>query len=296
MKKKGFTLLELIIALGLTGIIIAVVFAFVASNQRQVKKIEKRSEVQFQTQEVSSKISNLLMQSVRVKDISFDPTSNKFMNLELLFDNTDKENPIYKTIELNGKELKIGNVKCSDSINDIVFYCKDASGNYVNITSSNKSSIELDKIESLKFVVNFEYKEEKGSINSELNIKNHKSVYEELLDQVQLFNVTIRKFDLKNSEFINLNNDEFTIKNKKNNNTIRVYTFDNNGKKTLKVTSKVASNGSETTVVIASNLKDFNNTAPPGNLANIKSFRIKFTINNENKQYEVESDSFNLGS
>ncbi len=76
-KKRGVTLIELIIALGLLTIISSFVFSFFFSNERKLDEVEIKSDLQYESKVIMDKISGYAMAATKVKfDENIDNTPN----------------------------------------------------------------------------------------------------------------------------------------------------------------------------------------------------------------------------
>ncbi len=64
---KGITLIELIITLGLLGVITALVFSFFFTNKNTLNKVEIKSDLQYEAKEVMNKISKYAMEASKVE-------------------------------------------------------------------------------------------------------------------------------------------------------------------------------------------------------------------------------------
>lgn len=74
--KKGFTIIELIISLGILAIVLSLVFTFFMSNQRSMSKIEVKSSLQQEAQIVLDYISKSGMQAGKITSINGISDSN----------------------------------------------------------------------------------------------------------------------------------------------------------------------------------------------------------------------------
>lgn len=84
-KKKGVTLIELIVALGLIALISALVYTFFFSNQGRLNEVEAKSNLQYEAKVILESISKYAMEATsakvekesgQVKSISFDLITN----------------------------------------------------------------------------------------------------------------------------------------------------------------------------------------------------------------------------
>lgn len=60
---KGFTLIELIVVLGLAGIVISVVMSFFIANYKSYETINTESEVQYQSQYIINFMTNKILEA-----------------------------------------------------------------------------------------------------------------------------------------------------------------------------------------------------------------------------------------
>lgn len=65
-KKNGFTLVELLVAILISGIVFSVIFAFVASGTNFYKKQSNSIDLQNELQQVSNKLSDSLMEATAI--------------------------------------------------------------------------------------------------------------------------------------------------------------------------------------------------------------------------------------
>lgn len=66
-KKKGVTLIELVIALGLLAIVTLFIFSFFFSNERKLDEIKVRSDLQYESKVILDTISKYAMESSKCK-------------------------------------------------------------------------------------------------------------------------------------------------------------------------------------------------------------------------------------
>ncbi len=129
-KNKGFTLVELMITLAMTGIIIAAVYSVYSMQQRAYSKQNQILEIQQNLRAVLYTLG----QQIRLAGFSFTPGNSKFTKaeataLEFSSDKRKKnlhgvyeyttENVIYS---FSGTTLKINNQPLADNIENIEFY------------------------------------------------------------------------------------------------------------------------------------------------------------------------------
>ncbi len=96
---KGFTLIELIVVLGLAGIVMSVVMSFFITNYKSYETINTESEVQYQSQYIINFMTNKILAAE-----SFEgKTGNKFI---FKYEDED-EGEITATFELDEENNKI---------------------------------------------------------------------------------------------------------------------------------------------------------------------------------------------
>lgn len=99
--KKGFTLLELIIALGIFTIVMAVVFPFFLSNYKTINNTSIKSELQSEAENIMSYISKSFMEGSSIENINciendyVDYVKIKLDNNNYYFFRVDKNKLIY---------------------------------------------------------------------------------------------------------------------------------------------------------------------------------------------------------
>jgi prepilin-type N-terminal cleavage/methylation domain-containing protein len=67
--KKGFTLVELLVTLGLVGIIISVVMSFFIANIKNYKSINNDAELQYQSQYILNFMTNKILQAKNIDSV-----------------------------------------------------------------------------------------------------------------------------------------------------------------------------------------------------------------------------------
>lgn len=104
---KGFTLIELIVVLGLTAIVIAVVMSFFIANFKSYETINTESELQYQSQYIINFMTNKILEAE-----SYDG-SEFIYKLGADEDSTDKfsfmlngDKIVFRDID--GKEVSVG--------------------------------------------------------------------------------------------------------------------------------------------------------------------------------------------
>lgn len=116
--RTGITLIELIISLGLLGVITLVVFSFFFSNKKTLDNVEIKSDLQYEAKEVMNKISKYAMEATKA--------DFRAGELTLVFTMVDDSEVVFtvkggNSVESNekviitGKELMFGNGSPSDA-------------------------------------------------------------------------------------------------------------------------------------------------------------------------------------
>jgi len=68
-KKKGFTIIELLLALSLSGIVLSIFFSFFMTHEDALNKTQKRSELQMDTQLLTEYFSKSAMEASKISKI-----------------------------------------------------------------------------------------------------------------------------------------------------------------------------------------------------------------------------------
>lgn len=78
---KGFTLIELIVALGLSSVVISLVIAFFVINVNNYRKINTETELQFQSQYILSFMSGKIMKSRNISLVRRDDVTEYSLSI-----------------------------------------------------------------------------------------------------------------------------------------------------------------------------------------------------------------------
>lgn len=143
--KKGVTLLELIITLGLLGMITALVFFFFGSNQKTLRIIGVKSNLQYEAKVVMDSISKYAMEAASAKA---EPYTG------------ETENISFNLLSHEG-----------DKILDGAVFSKEGSNLTVTLTNElgeSNSRVLSEYVESIKAVVN----QVEDSISIDLTLTN----------------------------------------------------------------------------------------------------------------------------
>lgn len=122
---KGFTLIELIITLGLAGIIITVVMSFFTTNMRSYETISTTSELQYESQHILNFMNDKILEAKE-----FDDVNDEFKDIDgnvFKFYKNDNDEMIYayKEVDSNletiiGRNVSYLNITVSGSNNVII--------------------------------------------------------------------------------------------------------------------------------------------------------------------------------
>ncbi|WP_346961765.1 type II secretion system protein [Clostridium sp.] len=114
-KKKGVTLIELVIALGLLSIVTLFIFSFFFSNERKLEEINTRSDLQYEAKVISDTISKYAMAATKCEvDKELDGTVKAITFSKVEDDDTVtnegakfiiEESNIYLSTKEDGKRL-----------------------------------------------------------------------------------------------------------------------------------------------------------------------------------------------
>lgn len=159
-KKSAFTLIEIIIALGVTVIVLGIVNSIFITGNKVFSDSDVKTTLQIERQAIQEQISSIGMQAVEIKSVDGDTTSNELNNITIssynkagnpqdfhltIVEDTEKKykdnSKIYKFF-LDGQEIS-GNIK-SFKINH----------NIINIsayTDASTKTAALKNINSIKF-------------------------------------------------------------------------------------------------------------------------------------------------
>ncbi len=127
-KKKGVTLIELVIALGLLAIVTSFIFSFFFSNERKLEEINTRSDLQYEAKVILDSISKHAMAATKCKVKESDGTVKTITFSKVEDDGTVtnegaefiiEENNVYLSTKEDGKRLigsHLHHIEISDDI------------------------------------------------------------------------------------------------------------------------------------------------------------------------------------
>lgn len=158
-KKSAFTLIEIIIALGVLVIVLGIVNSIFITGNKVFSNSDVNTTLQMERQAIQEQISNIGMQAVEIKSVNGDPSSGKLNNItissydkagnlhdfQLEIEDTEKKyknnRKIYK-LTIDGQEISsnIEYFKIDSSIINISAY-----------TDATAKATALKNISSIKF-------------------------------------------------------------------------------------------------------------------------------------------------
>ncbi len=109
MKKKGFTMVELLVSLGISSIVVGLIFSFFISNYKGYKSVRNNSEMHFQAQYILNFMSGKIIDSnsissARVNTDNYSMTAVRSAGVEYPVDKvsfkygTENENYVFHII------------------------------------------------------------------------------------------------------------------------------------------------------------------------------------------------------
>ncbi len=127
-KKKGVTLIELVIALGLLAIVTSFIFSFFFSNEKKLEEINTRSDLQYEAKVILDSISKHAMAATKcevkesdgtVKTITFSKVEDDGTVTDEGAEFIIEENNVYLSTKEDGKRLigsHLHHIEISDDI------------------------------------------------------------------------------------------------------------------------------------------------------------------------------------
>lgn len=129
--KKGITLIELVITLGLMGFITALVFSFFISNQKTLDRVDIKSDLQYEAKEVMNKISKYAMEATSV---NCDTPNKIIFSLVSSVGGIIEEGAIFK---ITGNEISLSGEGITESI-----ICTKLKS--ITVGGDNKKNLEVE--------------------------------------------------------------------------------------------------------------------------------------------------------
>ncbi|WP_252224050.1 prepilin-type N-terminal cleavage/methylation domain-containing protein [Clostridium sp. ZBS2] len=144
IKKKGFTLTELIIVMALTLVILGMIFQMFNTNNRIISDVDIRSTLQNEGQAIQEKLSEIGMQA---NSMDYKEENNDVKSINFVVLNEDESKSEFE-IKKEGTELTI--VECEEEKNKISTKKLSNNLNKINIKSRNDKSAQIEIILSKK--------------------------------------------------------------------------------------------------------------------------------------------------
>lgn len=137
--KKGITLIELIITLGLIGIIIALVFSFFFTNKKTLNKVEVKSDLQYEAKVILESVSKYAMSATKVDYVKSGGDLSLITFTLIPDSNNDAKTAEFK---ISGSNISLSTKKQDGSI----INHSDLSSNLkeVIVSESKSESIDID--------------------------------------------------------------------------------------------------------------------------------------------------------
>lgn len=152
MKNNGFTLLELIIVLAITGIIMSIVVSIFMTGNKVFSDSDTKTTLQMDAKDIQERISDICMQANSIKYAEIDKDTGNI--IELVFNWYDGSSP---TIKIDNDKLYINEFKVSTKVKSMKI---------INNNKIIKESSELLNINSINFDIELEGKKVFGNENT----------------------------------------------------------------------------------------------------------------------------------
>lgn len=156
MKKKnnGFTLLELIIVLAITGIIMSIVVSVFMTGNKVFSNSDTKTTLQMDAKDIQEKISDICMQASSINSVSGNTENGEIIELVLNLGNTD-ENKSKAKIQLDNGELNINGFKVPSKVSSMKI-------DKEIVDEAYKKNHDLSKFDSIDFNIELEGKKPLG--------------------------------------------------------------------------------------------------------------------------------------
>lgn len=123
-KRKGITLVELIITLGLIGVITGLVFSFFFSNKKTLNNVEIKTDLQYEAKIIMNEISKYAMEAKKA-EYSAEDTTLRFIAVDgsstVFTVNGGTSSESGEKVIFTGNEITVGNGSSSDATLSINF-------------------------------------------------------------------------------------------------------------------------------------------------------------------------------
>lgn len=144
--KKGITLIELVITLGLIGVITGLAFFFFNSNKRTLDRVKIQSDLQYEAKEVMNKISKCAMEA---KSVAYSGISNKVVfslipsedgvdTAEFIVEGGSSSSIDSNTVEFIGDKIFIGTIEICTNLESLTLSGDKEKNLQVDLVLENK--------------------------------------------------------------------------------------------------------------------------------------------------------------
>lgn len=145
-KNKGFTLLELIIVLAITGIIMSIVVSIFMTGNKVFSNSDIKTTLQMDAKDIQERISNICMQANSIEYVNGNKETGEIKELVLKLDDTNKAK-----IQISNDELNINGFKVPSKVSSMKINKKIVDEVY-------KKNYDLSKFDSIDFNIELEGK------------------------------------------------------------------------------------------------------------------------------------------
>ena len=153
-KKRGLTLIEIIIAMAIMAIIGGVVTTMTISNNKILSKVDMKSELQMEGQIIQTQLTNVALESNGIYDVDFIENTDQIRSIML-----DDGEYLHEFI-ISGNELIYQKLKNNDILQKRIL-----SSNISNIQIIPSTLKELQNSDHMEFNINLSTKRGAESVN-----------------------------------------------------------------------------------------------------------------------------------
>ena len=146
-KKRGLTLIEIIIAMAIMAIIGGVVTTMTISNNKILSKVDMKSELQMEGQIIQTQLTNVALESNGIYDVDFIENTDQIRSIML-----DDGEYLHEFI-ISGNELIYQKLKNND-----ILQKRSLSSNISNIQIIPSTLKELQNSDHMEFNINLSTK------------------------------------------------------------------------------------------------------------------------------------------